>query len=87
MVKPKRERQLPSDITYVWNLKQDTDEPTESEVELRTDRSSQQLLGERAPLGAHEAGAWSQGDVCSSNRRDKQQGPTAQHRELHSVFC
>ena len=47
----------------MWNLKQDTDEPIyESEVELRTDRSSQRLPGERGlPWGAHEAGAWSQG--------------------------
>ena len=35
--KSERERQMPYDITYMWNLKDDTNEPIcETETESRT---------------------------------------------------
>ena len=35
--KPNRERQIPYDTTYMWNLKYDTTEPTyETETDSRT---------------------------------------------------
>ena len=36
-IKPERERQIPYDITYMWNLKYDTNEPAyETETDSQT---------------------------------------------------
>ena len=47
-VKSERERQVPSDITYMWNLKYGTDEPIfEREADSRTRRTDLWLPRQR----------------------------------------
>ena len=83
----KSERQIPYDITYMWNLKYDTNEPIyETETESRTQRIDWWLPRgrewERVGLGV-----WDQQMQTGIYRMDKQQGPTVQHRELYSISC
>ena len=54
--KPERERQIPYDITYMWDLKYDTNEPiceteTDSELEYRFVVSKGKSVGGRNGLG------------------------------------
>ena len=79
---------MPYDITYMWNLKYGTKEPTyETEIDSQTQRTDLWL-----PRGSGVEEGW----IGSLGLADanyylwsKQQGLTVQHRkwELYSVSC
>ena len=84
--KSERERQVPYDITYLWNLKQDTNEPTyKPETDSQTQRADLWLPwwgrgeGWTGSLGLD----WEMQTITF--RMDRQQGPTVQHREVYPV--
>ena len=81
----RKRRQVPYDITYMWNLKYDTNEPIyETETESWTQRT-EWCLPRRRGLGEGWSGSLGLADVSFIYRMDKQQGPTVQHRELYSI--
>jgi len=84
--KSDREGQTPYDITYVWNLKYDTDEPTyETETESQAQRIDLwQLMGRGWGTGG--VAGWGQHMLAFIYRLDKQQGPALQHREQYSIL-
>ena len=74
------------DITYIWNLKYNTNEPMyETETDSQTQRTYLWLPREGVWLG------WIGRLVLVNKtimyRMDKQKGPTVQHRELYSISC
>ena len=52
--KPERERQIPDDITYMWNWKYDTDELI---YETETDIKNRFVVGKREGLGEGWSGS------------------------------
>ena len=81
--KPDRERQIPYEITCMWNLKDDT-----KELIYRTEINSQtQKTNLRLPKGR---GEWS---IRSLELADvgyyisNKQGPTVWHRKLYAKYC
>ena len=82
--KSERGRQIPYDITYMWNLKYDTNQhiyetKTDSQIQ-RTDLWLPRVReGRNGSLGLAEANY--------VYGMDKLQGPTVQHRELYSISC
>lgn len=80
-----RDKQMPCDITSVWNLKYSTDEPI-----YRTEVGSQTWRWDWClPKGEwrREKGVLKLGlaDANITLRMEKQQGLTVQHRELYPV--
>ena len=80
-----KRRQIPYDITYMWNLKYNTNEPI---YETKPDKQRTDLW---LPRGEEvwerdEVGVWDQQMQTVIYRMDKQ-GPTVQHRELYSISC
>ena len=84
--KSERERQIPYDITYLWNLKQDTNE---HKYKTKTDSQIQRTDLWFPVVGCmcvrEGLGFWDQQMQTIVYRMDKQQGPTGQHRELYSI--
>ena len=81
-MKSERERQIPYDITYMWNLKYDTNEIIyETETESQIYRTNL-WLPKRRELGEGRTGSLGLADVTNIHRMEKQQGPTVQHRKL-----
>ena len=77
----KSERQILYDITYMWNLKYDTNEPIyKTETESQTQRRDSWLL-----KGREEGQTGSLGLVDANYRMNKQ-GATVQHRERYPIF-
>ena len=78
-----KKRQI-SYITYMWNLKYDSNEPI---YETETHRHREQTCGFRGggQWGTEGLGVWKQRQT-SMYRIDKR-GPTAKHREQYSIFC
>ena len=79
---------MPYDITYMWNLKYDTNKLIyETETDSQTQRTDLWL-----PRGKGQGGGVD-GEFGVSRCKllyiemDKQQGPTVQHRELYSISC
>ena len=84
--KSDRERQIPYDITYMWNLKYDTNEPIyEIETESQTYRADLWLPRGR-PFGEGWGGGWGERMWAFIYGMDKQQGPAIEHRKLYSIF-
>ena len=78
---------MPYDITYMWNLKYDTNEPIyETETESGTQRIDWWLPRGWGWEGVG-LGVWDQQMQTAIYRMVKQQGPTVQHRELYSILC
>ena len=80
-----RERQKPYDITYMWNLKYDTNNliyETESQTQRTDVAAKREGKWRRDGLGV-----WDQQMQIIIYRTDEQQGPTVQHRELYSISC
>ena len=80
-VKSDRERQI-YDITYMWNVKYDTNELIyKSETDSQTQKINLWL-----PKGKGRRGI-NQGQQIHTTiyKIDKHQGPTVQHRELYSI--
>ena len=69
------------DITYMQNLKYDTNEPIyKTETDSQTQRTDLQLPRRREGLGV-----WDQQMQSIIYRMDKEEGPTVQHREIYSI--
>ena len=86
--KSERERQIPYGITYMWNLKYDTNELIyERETDSQTQRTDLWLPRARGPGGRDGVGVWGLQMQTIIYIMDKQQGPTVQHRELYSISC
>ena len=81
-VKSERERQMPSDITYMWNLEYDTNEPF-----MKHTHRHRELVGAKVGgrVGRDGLGVWDQQMQTILYRVDKQQGPTIYHKELYSI--
>ena len=80
-----RERQISYNITYMWNLKYDTNQHI---YETKTDSQIQRIDFVVAKQGWIRGGKeWDQQSSTIIYRMDKQQGPTAQHRQLYAVSC
>ena len=81
--KSERERQVPCDVTYMQNLKCDTNEFMKQK---QTHRHREQTCGCQ---GGREGsiGIWDQQIQTTNYKIDKQQGLTVQHRELYSISC
>ena len=83
--KPGREKQMPYDIAYLWNLKYETNEFTNE-----TDRLTDIETGLRLPRGGKSrwTGIWGLADANYYIWDGyKQQCPTVYHRELYSISC
>ena len=80
-----RDRLIPYDITYMWNLKYDTNELIyETETDSQTSRKDGWLpWGKRLGKGW----SWRQGLVDVSFYMQDEQSPTVQHRGLYSISC
>ena len=74
--KSERERQIPYAITYMWNLKQDKNEPI-SKMDSQIQRTDLWLQ-----RGREVSGVWDQQIRIIIYRMDKRQGPTVQYRKL-----
>ena len=83
-VSQKEIRQIPYDITYMWDLQYDT-----NEYICETKTSSQiQRTDLWLPWGRRVAEGKSGINRCKLlYRNGKQQGPTVQHRELNLISC
>ena len=78
------QKEIPYDITYIWNLKQDTNE---SRYETPTDSQTQRTDLGLPKVGRQDGvGDWVQQMYAFIHRMDKQQGPTVQHRELYNCI-
>ena len=87
-VKSERERKIPYDITYMSNLKYDTNEHIyETDTDSQTQRTDLWLPRGEVRWGRERLGVWDQQMQISIHRMDKQQGPTVQHRELYAISC
>ena len=84
--KSDRERQIPYDVTYMWDWKYDT-----NELIYKTEINSS-----RKQIYAYQRVSWRRGDKLdvwdyhthtTIYKIDKQQGPTVQHRELYLITC
>ena len=83
-----RERQIPYDITYMWNLKYDTNEHIyETKADSQIQRTYLWLPKWREGWGRDGLGVWDQQMQTTIYRMGKQQGPTVQHRELYLKSC
>ena len=73
---------------YMWNLKQDTNEPIyETETKSETQRIDW-CCKERCGVREGRSGSLELADAnWYLQRMNKQQGPSVQHRELYSVSC
>ena len=78
--KSEREKQTPSDSTYVWNLKYGTCEHIS-----KTDSDREQTCGCKGQGGKDWEFRISRCKLI--HRMDKQQGPTVYHGELYSISC
>ena len=75
------------DITYVQNLKYDTNEliyKTETDSQIQ---KTNLWLPKGEGEGRDKLGVWDQQIQTTIYKIDKQQGPTVQHGELHSISC
>ena len=70
------ERQIPYDITYMWNLKYDTNEHI---------YETEQNCGCQAVQAGNRLGVWDSQMQTIIYRMDKKLDPTVYHRELYSV--
>ena len=81
-----RERHTTYDITYMWKLKTDTNELIyKTEMDSQTKKTNFMVIKGERKGGMHRS--WDQDTHTTLCKTDKQQGPTVQHRERHSVFC
>ena len=81
-----RGKQIPYDISYMWNPKYDTDELiSKTETDTQTQTTDLRLLRGRSERD--EPGVWDLQMQSITYRMDKQKGPTVQHGELHSKPC
>ena len=72
----------------MWNLKYDTNELIyETETDSQTQRTDLWLPRWKEEWGRDGLGVWDQQIQTIIYRMDKQQGPTAQDRELYSISC
>ena len=71
-------------ITYMWNLKIDTNELIyRTETDSQTQKTN--LWLPKGKGGRDKLGVWGQQIHTTVYKIDKQQGPTVQHRELYSI--
>ena len=75
--KPGRERQIPYNITYIWNLKYGTDDPT-----YKTETDYDQGKQSCGSQGWDGHGVWGLGMQTVTFGMDRQWCPTIQQREL-----
>ena len=76
----KSERQIPYDITDMWNIKQDTNVLIYKTNRLMVAKGEEEW-------GRVELGVQDQQMQTIIYRMDKQQGPTLQYREQYSIPC
>ena len=82
--KSARKRQTSYDITYMWNLKYDTDELIcETKTVSQIQRADFQLS---VVGGGRKDWEFGLGKLLT-DRMDKQQGPTVYNRTIFSIFC
>ena len=84
--KSERQRQIPYDITYVWNLQYDRNDliyETETESDIETDF----WLPRGRAMGKEWNGVLDYQMQTSTPKVDKQQVSTVQPRELYSASC
>ena len=85
-VKSERERQIPYDIPYMWNLKQDTNELFyKTETDSQTQKANLWLPKGKGGWGRDKLGVGNQQIQTTIYEIDKQHGSTVQHRELYSI--
>ena len=81
--KSETERQIPYDITYMWNLKYDT-----NELIYRQTQKTKLWLPKGKTVGAGGINEEFGINIHKTIYKiDRQQGPTVQHRELYSISC
>ena len=69
---------MPYDITYMWNLKYDTNEHTYKTNRIRD-------MENRLVVGEEWSGSLGFANATFIYRMDKKQGPIVETRELYSV--
>ena len=81
-----RERQIPYDIAYMWNLKKWY---KWTYLQNRnTHRLKERIYGYQGEKrGRARSAVWDRHVYTTIFKIDNQQGPTVQHRELGSIFC
>ena len=78
--------QILYDITYLWNLKYDTNEPIyETETDSQTQRTDWGCQEDRVRAG--RIGSLGLAEANCFIQMDKQQGLTVERRELYSTSC
>ena len=85
-VSQKKKRQIQCNITYMQNLKYDTNElidKTETDSQ-DTDKELTVTKGKKA-WGRHKLGVWDQQIQNTMYKTDKQQGATVQYREVYLI--
>ena len=82
-----RKRKIPYDITYMCNLKCNTNELI-YETETDSDTENKLMVTKREGEGGRgKLGIWDQQIQTTTYKIDKQQGPTVQHSELYTIPC
>ena len=79
-----RERQIPYDITLMWNLNKDTNALIYNQKQ--NNRCRKQNYGYQTGRGRgiyQKFGI----NICTPLYKTDKQGPTVYHRELYSIFC
>ena len=80
------QRQIPCDITYMWNLKYDTNLLI---YKTEIDSQSQETnlwLPKRKGEKKDKLGIWDQ-QMETTMSKNKQYDPTVQQREIYSITC
>ena len=83
-VSQEKKRQIPCDITYMWNLNYDTNLQNRNRIRDIEDRF---VSAKGQGVRGGGLGVWGEQMQTIIYRMDKQQGPTVEHRELYSVSC
>ena len=80
-----KKKQIPYDITYIWNIKYDI-----NELIYKTEKAHRYA---EQTCDCQGRGEWGRKDRnlglvdADSYRMDKQQGPATYHRKLYSISC
>ena len=78
-VSQKKKRQIPYNITYMWNLKYDTNELIyEKETDAQTQKTNLMVTKGLRVWGREKLGVWDYQIHTTICKIDKQQGPTEQ---------
>ena len=83
----KSEKHMLFNVTYMWNLNYNTNQYNLWTKNRLTDIENSLVVAKGAGVGSKGLRTWGAQRWTVIYRKDKQQGPTIQHRELYPTSC